>query len=404
MDDNGPPSAALRLCYHVQGSSRRIFKTAHPAFDTFESIHAAVVYIATASAPLASDELPPRLIGTDEQLPGKYSASSYRDARLVTFRIALQHALETVLRRLEEGARGFRVYVGICTLDIHALRLMRRTIAAGDLEWYTNRRGEPRLHFDALQDALLLHHKIEHIVGPDGIKIDYRYLGGNRPRPFFDQQIVTKKCQEVLDQLEDKYYASRRWNKVSRFIRPFDCHGWLRGSCSLGRARCAYQHRIEALATVEPSLKTKEPRKALTCKYWAQGKCSNGDACKFAHDGEGGTLPLPICRYWKQGQCFNGDACGFSHPGVAASHSDTLACSNRVQGECNHGPACGFGRDIELDDGEHADGDNGGYLIGLGKQPEPTISDTERVAATNFTAPEPQTASPRASDARPASS
>ncbi|KAG1096416.1 hypothetical protein G6F42_018371 [Rhizopus arrhizus] len=56
----------------------------------------------------------------------------------------------------------------------------------------------------------------------------------------------------------------------------------------------------------------------VTCRFFANGHCSNGDACTFKHDKDAVTAqPNPkkkiVCEFFKTGSCCKFDACPFSH-------------------------------------------------------------------------------------------
>lgn len=261
----------------------------------------------------ARDNLAPECVGSRTKKANDHTP----DPGLNSIRIALEHALETIHRTLQDKPGGFNVRIGIYSDNNKGLLLIRQAVRNGDLQYYVTRSGMPRLYHTLLKETFALHQKIEYLVGPEGVKIEYRFLGGN-VQPYFDQRIIFTKCKGILDQMQEEYYASRRWNQVSRFLLPYDCHGWLKGNCHRSLEKCPYRHRIKMLgAEIPPRHHSRTDDapvgKAPTCKYWAQGKCFNGDECKFSHEGIGGVAERPVCIYWKQGQCFNGDACGFRH-------------------------------------------------------------------------------------------
>lgn len=300
----------MRLRYQVHRGSREIFRTSKYGANDFDILYASAAYTTVGNA---RDNLAPELVGLRTQQAGDHTP----DPGLNSVRIALEHALETIHRNLQDRLGGFHVRIGIYSDNINGLRLIRKAVKMGGLGYYVTRSGMPRLYHTLLKESFTLHQKIEYLVGPKGVKIDYRFLGGN-VRPYFDQRIVVTKCTAILNQMQEEYYASRRWNQVSRFVQPYDCHGWLKGNCQHGPEKCVYRHRIKMFATGIPprhnSSTDEAPLgKTQTCKYWAQGKCFKGDECRFAHEGVGGVLERPVCLYWKQGHCFNGDDCGFRH-------------------------------------------------------------------------------------------
>lgn len=307
MERPQSPVEVMRLRYQVHGGHREIFRKEERHIQMFDDIHASAVYMAVGSS---QDDIPPQLVGSHKKRLNDHHNDEWG---LVAIKIALTHALETVMSRLQDEAGGIRVRVRIYSDNKRGLRLMRKAVRQKGLERYWTQRGTPRLHFNLLHETFTLHQKIEHVVGSQGVVLDYRFLAGNQ-RPYFDQNIVIGKCNELLDQMEEEYYGSGRWNQVSCFVKPYDCHGWLRGYCRHGPEKCLYQHRPNMVATVpwEPQ-STPDRKKSPACKYWAQGRCFNGTACPFSHEGEGSSLKAPVCIYWKKGQCLKGDTCKFSH-------------------------------------------------------------------------------------------
>ena len=53
-----------------------------------------------------------------------------------------------------------------------------------------------------------------------------------------------------------------------------------------------------------------------SCVFFAQGRCRNGAACPFSHDGE-----KPLCLFYASPRgCKNGAACPFRHEGQPVSN------------------------------------------------------------------------------------
>ena len=48
------------------------------------------------------------------------------------------------------------------------------------------------------------------------------------------------------------------------------------------------------------------------CRFWQLGRCSQGDACPYRHEGQPLTRSVP-CKYFRVGKCAKGDACAYSH-------------------------------------------------------------------------------------------
>jgi len=79
--------------------------------------------------------------------------------------------------------------------------------------------------------------------------------------------------------------------------------------------------------SAQKQVQASHERKEL-CKFFAQGQCRNGAACKFTHE---------FCKFFAQGQCRNGAACKFSHEldgppgGKSKTGSSAKDGRNRVQ-------------------------------------------------------------------------
>lgn len=58
-------------------------------------------------------------------------------------------------------------------------------------------------------------------------------------------------------------------------------------------------------------------RKAGACRFFAQGKCRDGDKCRFSHDPPVKPRSRPCHNYFQQGSCRFGDRCNFSHDPAA---------------------------------------------------------------------------------------
>lgn len=313
----------MRLRYHVHRGTREIYWAFKHGFHHYDAIYASAAYMAIGGV---HDDIPPEFIGSRTKKATNYTP----DPGLSSVIIALEHALKTIHSALQGGPGDICGRISINSDNIIGLRLIRQAVRNGDLDYYITKSGSPRKYHELLEEAFTLHQKIERLAGRNRVTIDYRFLGGNT-RPYLDHRIVRAKCKEILDQMQDEYFASRRWNKVSPFGLPYDCHGWLKGDCRRGFEKCPYRHEPLMWATQIPDPprqqtndgEARTPR--VACKYWAQGKCFNGDSCTFAHDGVGGALEHPVCIYWKQGECFNGDACLFRHEKITTDAKEECA-------------------------------------------------------------------------------
>jgi hypothetical protein len=54
-----------------------------------------------------------------------------------------------------------------------------------------------------------------------------------------------------------------------------------------------------------------------TCRFFLNGNCKWGNACRFSHDGGYNQKPAlgqkDVCKFFKEGNCRNGRSCPYSH-------------------------------------------------------------------------------------------
>ena len=51
-------------------------------------------------------------------------------------------------------------------------------------------------------------------------------------------------------------------------------------------------------------------RQTVTCRNWADGNCTYGSKCRFAHF----NIPQKTCKFWELGKhCKHGSKCRFKH-------------------------------------------------------------------------------------------
>ncbi|XP_077210595.1 CCCH-type zinc finger family protein [Tasmannia lanceolata] len=88
-----------------------------------------------------------------------------------------------------------------------------------------------------------------------------------------------------------------------------------------------------------------KPKAVNYCKYYLNGRCQQGDKCKFSHD----TVPLTKsqpCKYFACHSCLKGEDCPFDH------QLSKYPCNNYVsQGTCHRGDACLFSHKVALTEG-----------------------------------------------------
>jgi ATP-dependent DNA helicase PIF1 len=106
------------------------------------------------------------------------------------------------------------------------------------------------------------------------------------------------------------------WDEVEPLVKKFKGAKY-QGYSSRDDAEQAWranQAAAPSFATAEgvPAAPAFVP--ASSCVFFAQGRCRNGAACPFSHDGE-----RPICVFYNTTGCNNGAACPFRHEGRPAS-------------------------------------------------------------------------------------
>ncbi|KAL5728284.1 hypothetical protein ACHQM5_001390 [Ranunculus cassubicifolius] len=105
------------------------------------------------------------------------------------------------------------------------------------------------------------------------------------------------------------------------------------------RKQRAEQDRLSGVKRLrlQPNLK---PKKVNYCKYYLNGKCQQGDACKFSHDITPLTKSKP-CNFFAVGKCLKGEDCPYDHD------LSKYPCNNyTTQGFCHRGDACLFSHKI----------------------------------------------------------
>lgn len=85
-----------------------------------------------------------------------------------------------------------------------------------------------------------------------------------------------------------------------------------------------------------------KPKVVNHCKFYINGKCQQGDACKFSHD----TVPLTKCKpcnFLALNKCLKGDDCPYDH------ELSKYPCNNyKAQGFCPRGDSCLFSHKVSL--------------------------------------------------------
>uniref|UniRef100_A0A0A9F397 C3H1-type domain-containing protein n=1 Tax=Arundo donax TaxID=35708 RepID=A0A0A9F397_ARUDO len=78
-----------------------------------------------------------------------------------------------------------------------------------------------------------------------------------------------------------------------------------------------------------------KPKPVKKCHFYDNGKCQQGNSCKFSHDFTPSTK-LKACSHFARGSCLKGDNCPYDH--VLSNH----CCHNFKNGTCVRGDKCKF--------------------------------------------------------------
>ncbi|XP_073052375.1 uncharacterized protein [Primulina eburnea] len=79
-----------------------------------------------------------------------------------------------------------------------------------------------------------------------------------------------------------------------------------------------------------------KPKKIVYCRHYLQGKCHEGEKCKFSHDTTPLTKSKP-CGHFARNSCMKGDDCPYDH------QLSKYPCNNYTStGFCNRGADCLF--------------------------------------------------------------
>ncbi|XP_074280729.1 uncharacterized protein LOC141605744 [Silene latifolia] len=87
-----------------------------------------------------------------------------------------------------------------------------------------------------------------------------------------------------------------------------------------------------------------KPKVVQHCRHYLNGRCLEGEKCKFSHDVVPLTKSKPCCHFARQA-CMKGDDCPFDH------QLSKYPCNNYSDtGFCNRGESCSFSHKIAVKD------------------------------------------------------
>ncbi|CAO0798603.1 unnamed protein product [Mucor circinelloides] len=138
---------------------------------------------------------------------------------------------------------------------------------------------------------------------------------------------------------------NKRQKTKKEFVPLVTCRFFANGHCSNGDA-CTFKHDKDAV-TAQPN-----PKKKIVCEFFKTGSCCKFDACPFSHD-----LKLEPCRFFHLNNNCKEANCPYSHDPLDA---DMLAKLRKLtgpcryyhfKGVCNQGDLCPFSHD-EVDKAE----------------------------------------------------
>lgn len=180
----------------------------------------------------------------------------------------------------------------------------------------------------------------------------------NRKRPY-DAPIETNSHSKVPRQ-EASRDLTRTNHAANSVVKKKICRDWAEGQCTRGSS-CSFAHGNEEIHNF----------KKILCKnFEANGSCPHGAECHFAHGvhelnadagpsiGHKSETRLPvgdrpprssnggevtICKHFKEGTCSRGDTCYFAHVKDPGSNFKKLPCKNlAMTGHCSFGNKCTY--------------------------------------------------------------
>lgn len=123
--------------------------------------------------------------------------------------------------------------------------------------------------------------------------------GGGRKRHLTEERKAKKTKNKRVKRAQQRVADGVKRLKLAPIMKPKVvkyCHFYLNGKCQQGNT-CKFSHDTTPLTKSKP------------CTHFARGSCLKGDDCPYDHD----LSKYPCHNFVENGTCFRGDKCKFSH-------------------------------------------------------------------------------------------
>ncbi|KAM0864389.1 hypothetical protein ACQ4PT_043981 [Festuca glaucescens] len=123
--------------------------------------------------------------------------------------------------------------------------------------------------------------------------------GGKRKRHLTEERKAKKTKNKRVKRAQQRVADGVKRLKLAPIIKPKVvqyCHFYLNGKCQQGNT-CKFSHDTTPLTKSKP------------CTHFARGSCLKGDDCPYDHE----LSKYPCHNFVENGTCFRGDKCKFSH-------------------------------------------------------------------------------------------
>lgn len=176
---------------------------------------------------------------------------------------------------------------------------------------------------------------------------DYQYFSNSRLATGFpdSSQVTPNSAHSVLQ---------------TTTFSPQVCHFFANGVCSKGDS-CSFAHYPANIIPIAADSASQIP--PVRCHLFDKGWCTKGDDCSCAHISEPqvaisrtleSSQPIKVCHFFVNGQCTRGNRCTYNHDSQVLSSSDpnaststsmtrsTIPCHFFFSGKCLMGKSCQF--------------------------------------------------------------